>query len=405
MKLQQIGIVYRKELRDTLRDRRTLISMVVVPILLMPILIFGMATITIRLVEKARSEGSSVMLLGSEHAPELAVEIENHEGITVIPPAEDFVRRIEDKDLRVAVEFPPGFESRLETGTDSSGLEVKIYHYEGELRSTFALRTMQSILRNYRDRVVEKRLKDRHLSTEILQPFQTVASNVASPEKVGGQLTGGLIPYLIIMLCLTGAMYPAIDLTAGEKERGTIETILASPVSRGALATGKFLTVLTASVSTAVLSLLSLGVTLRLAPSFVEIGSQKGKQLFQFAMSFSGVVAVFAMIIPLAVMFSAALLAIALLAKSYKEAQSYISPLMILVMLPSLVSILPGIELSRLLVWIPVLNVSLVSKDILSGTFQWDRIALIFLSSSVYAAVALWVAARAFQRESVLFRT
>lgn len=405
MKLQQIGIVYRKELRDTLRDRRTLISMVVVPILLMPILIFGMVTITIRLVEKARSEGSSVMLLGSEHAPELAVEIENHEGITVIPPAEDFVRRIEDKDLRVAVEFPPGFESRLETGTDSSGLEVKIYHYEGELRSTFALRTMQSILRNYRDRVVEKRLKDRHLSTEILQPFQTVASNVASPEKVGGQLTGGLIPYLIIMLCLTGAMYPAIDLTAGEKERGTIETILASPVSRGALATGKFLTVLTASVSTAVLSLLSLGVTLRLAPSFVEIGSQKGKQLFQFAMSFSGVVAVFAMIIPLAVMFSAALLAIALLAKSYKEAQSYISPLMILVMLPSLVSILPGIELSRLLVWIPVLNVSLVSKDILSGTFQWDRIALIFLSSSVYAAVALWVAARAFQRESVLFRT
>lgn len=405
MKLQQIGIVYRKELRDTLRDRRTLISMVVVPILLMPILIFGMVTITIRLVEKARSEGSSVMLLGSEHAPELAVEIENHEGITVIPPAEDFVRRIEDKDLRVAVEFPPGFESRLETGTDSSGLEVKIYHYEGELRSTFALRTMKSILRNYRDRVVEKRLKDRHLSTEILQPFQTVASNVASPEKVGGQLTGGLIPYLIIMLCLTGAMYPAIDLTAGEKERGTIETILASPVSRGALATGKFLTVLTASVSTAVLSLLSLGVTLRLAPSFVEIGSQKGKQLFQFAMSFSGVVAVFAMIIPLAVMFSAALLAIALLAKSYKEAQSYISPLMILVMLPSLVSILPGIELSRLLVWIPVLNVSLVSKDILSGTFQWDRIALIFLSSSVYAAVALWVAARAFQRESVLFRT
>lgn len=405
MKLQQIGIVYRKELRDTLRDRRTLISMVVVPILLMPILIFGMVTITIRLVEKARSEGSSVMLLGSEHAPELAVEIENHEGITVIPPAEDFVRRIEDKDLRVAVEFPPGFESRLETGTDSSGLEVKIYHYEGELRSTFALRTMQSILRNYRDRVVEKRLKDRHLSTEILQPFQTVASNVASPEKVGGQLTGGLIPYLIIMLCLTGAMYPAIDLTAGEKERGTIETILASPVSRGALATGKFLTVLTASVSTAVLSLLSLGVTLRLAPSFVEIGSQKGKQLFQFAMSFSGVVAVFVMIIPLAVMFSAALLAIALLAKSYKEAQSYISPLMILVMLPSLVSILPGIELSRLLVWIPVLNVSLVSKDILSGTFQWDRIALIFLSSSVYAAVALWVAARAFQRESVLFRT
>ena len=409
MNLAQVLVVFRKEMRDTLRDRRTLLSMIGVPILLMPALIFGLAFLSIQLIQKARSEGSTVMLLGADHAPELAGVIEANESIRVVPEEDDYVARIEAKTLRAAVEIPERFESRLAAGDDpgSGGgdLEVRIYHYEGELHSTIALRTLQSILRGYRDGLVEERLAARHLSPDILQPFATEAQNVASPEKVSGNLLGGLIPYMIILLCLTGAMYPAIDLTAGEKERGTIETILASPVSRGALATGKFLTVLTASLSTAVLSILSLALTLRLAPSIAEAEGRGGPDLFQMSIDLRGALAVLVMVVPLAVMLSAALLAIALLAKSYKEAQSYISPLIFIVILPAVTSMLPGVELKGSLTWVPVLNFSLVSKEILSGTFQWAAIAQIFVSSSVYAAIALWVAARSFRREAVLFRT
>lgn len=406
MSLRHIAVVYRKEMLDTLRDRRTLISMIVVPLLLMPLLIFGMATLTVKLVQRAQREGATIMLLGAENAPTLAQTIREADGLQVVPPADDYAHRIEEKKLRAAVEFPPEFEQRLAAGAESSALVVKLYHYQGEMRSTFAVRSLQKILRDFRDQVVEQRLAARQLSPHILEPFQTEEQNVASPEKVSGAMLGGLIPYMIILLSLTGAMYPAIDLTAGEKERGTIETILASPVSRGALAAGKFFAVFTASVATALLSLFSLAATLLLMPSVREtrtLGS--GTPLFQFALSTKGIAAVLGMILPLAVMFSAALLAIALLAKSYKEAQSYISPLMIVVIIPAVVSILPGIELDAKLALIPILNVSLVSKEILTGTYHWNYIAIIFLSSCLYAAAALGIAAAAFKRESVLFRT
>ena len=405
MNLGQILIVYRKELRDTLRDRRTLVSMIVIPLILMPFLIIGMTTMSLKLIKKAQEEASTVMIFGEDQAPALAEKIRSTEGIEVVPPADDYVHRIEEKKLRAALEFPEGFQELLETGSAPDDLTVKIYHYEGEMRSSFAVRNLQKILRDYRDEVVEERLAKRDLSIEILKPFQTREQNVASPEKVGGNIMGGLLPYIIILLSLTGAMYPAIDLTAGEKERGTMETILASPVSRGSLATGKFLTVLTASVATALLAILSLATTLRLAPSFTDLGPRGDIPIFKMALNVQGVTAIIAMILPLAVLFSATLLAIALLAKSYKEAQSYISPLMIVVILPSVASMLPGIELDSRLVWIPILNVSLVCKEILTGTFHWNWILLIFLSSSIYAAVALFIAARAFQRESVLFRT
>jgi sodium transport system permease protein len=114
---------------------------------------------------------------------------------------------------------------------------------------------------------------------------------------------------------------------------------------------------------------------------------------------------VFLMIVPVAVLFSASLLAIALFAKSYKEAQSYLSPLAVLVILPAIVSILPGVELNTALSLIPVLNTSLISKEIVGGTYHWGYMALIFSSSCVYAAVALAVAIQLFQREDVLFRT
>jgi sodium transport system permease protein len=122
-------------------------------------------------------------------------------------------------------------------------------------------------------------------------------------------------------------------------------------------------------------------------------------------MTAKAVISVFTMVLPLAVLFSAALLAIALFAKSYKEAQSYISPLMIVVVLPAVAAVLPGVELNTALALVPVLNTSLISKEIMTGTYHWKYIALIFASSCAYAAGAIAIAVKLFQREDVLFRT
>jgi len=406
MKFSQVVIVYRKELLDTLRDRRTLISMIVVPLLLFPVLTIGFGALAAKLVQKARQEASAIMILGAEHAPTLAATIRKQDGFEVVPAAEDYVARINDKKLRVAVEFPPQFEESLEANPNPLDSRerptVKLYYYTGEMRSQFALRDLQRILRAYRDQLVEARLAGRGLSPDVLEPFESKEENVASPEKVGGNVLGGLLPYFIIILCLTGAMYPAIDLSAGEKERGTIETILASPVGRTELVLGKFLMVLTASLTTAALSLGSFAVTLSAAAEFTQRMSRAG---LPFVISAKGVAMVFLMVLPLAVLFSAALLALALLARSYKEAQSYLQPLMIVAILPAIAAMLPGVELNAKLALIPILNVSLVSKEILTGNYPWELIGLIFASTCVYAAAALFVAVRQFQRESVLFRT
>lgn len=396
-----IGIVYRKELLDALRDRRTLISMIVIPILLFPVITVGFGYIAAKLMRKARQEGSAIMLRGAEYAPTLAEKLRQTEGLNIIPPSEDYVQQINDKKVRAAVEFPPGFETQLEANTGEPPT-LKIFFYQGELRSRIAVQSIRQVINDYRDQLIEQRLTRAGLSPELLTPFQPEEENVASEEKVSGNILGALLPYFIIILCLNGAVYPAMDLTAGEKERGTIETILASPVGRAELVLGKFLLVFTASVITAVLALSSFAVTLTVSSGFLQ--RMTGRDL-HFAISVKSVAAVFIMILPLAVLFSAALMAISLLAKTYKEAQSYVQPMVVVVILPAIASMLPGVELNPKLALVPILNVSLVSKEIFTGNYPWGLIAMIFGSSCIYAAAALFVAVRQFHREEVLFRT
>ena len=403
MSWRNVGIVYRKELTDSLRDRRTVISMVVVPLLLMPMLTIGMGVLSVALVGQAMKEIPEVMILGGGDSPRLMAELRDLKDVRVVPAKADYAEEISNKEIRAAVEIPQGFDSKLAAGETAT---VKIYKYEGELKSGFGADRLQRFFRELRDRTVREHLKARQLPETLARPFEIVEENVVAPEKVGGALLGGIVPYFVILLCLTGAMYPAMDLTAGEKERGTIETILCSPVSRTHLVLGKFLMVLTASIATAVLSIGSMAVSfgaskrMLLAMTYGATGAA-----LQITITGKAIVSIFLVVLPLAVFFSAALLALSLFAKSFKEAQSYISPLMIVAVLPAVAALLPGVELTPALALVPVLNTSLVSKEIIGGTYHWNLIALIFLSSSVYAAVALGIAVKLFQREDVLFRT
>ncbi|MBZ5697379.1 MAG: ABC transporter permease [Acidobacteriia bacterium] len=403
MSLRNIGIVYRKELVDSLRDRRTLISMVAVPLLLMPLLTIGMGVLSAKLVGQAMEEVPEVMILGGEDSPKLRAELERMENVRIVPAKSDYAEEISSKQIRAAVEIPEGFDTKLASGAP---MTVKIYMYEGELKSGFGANRLQKFFRDLRDRAIRERLEARQLPESLVRPFDIEQQNVAPAEKVGGAVLGGLVPYFVILLCLTGAMYPAMDLTAGEKERGTIETILCSPVSRTHLVLGKFLMVLTASVATAVLSISSMAVSFGVGKKML-LGMANGAAdaALQITMTGKAVISVFFMVLPLAVLFSAALLAIALFAKSFKEAQSYISPLMIVVVLPAVAALLPGVELNTTLALVPVLNTSLVSKEIITGTYHWKYIALIFASSCIYAAAAIAIAVKLFQREDVLFRS
>jgi sodium transport system permease protein len=398
--LRNTGIVFRKELVETLRDRRTLFTSLILPILLFPVMIIGFAALGYFVVSGIQRETHTVMLLGEEHAPELARRIRTMDRVRTVPPAEDYAARIDAKTLRTAVEFPAGFEERLRSSPETQQ-EIKLYWYEGELRSRAAVNAVEKTIFEYRKELIKERLTERRLADDVAEPFTVETANVAPPERVTGSILGLLLPYFIIILCLTGAMYPAMDLTAGEKERGTMETILVSPVSRADIVAGKFLLVLLTSVTTTALSIASFALTVLAGANVV------GRLNLDIVLAVSGksIAAVFLMILPLAILFSAALMAIAIYARSYREAQSYLGPLYIVVILPAVFSMLPGIELSPRLALVPILNVSLVAREIFGGVYKWDLIALIFLSTSVIAAAALWFAARQFRREEVLFRS
>lgn len=189
-----------------------------------------------------------------------------------------------------------------------------------------------------------------------------------------------------------------------------METLLCSPVSRVDIVLGKFLMVLTGSLSAMGLSLLSMSV------SFFLLGSMFGGRAAAVAGAAAnnaplpmidplGIFGVLAMVLPVAVLFSAVIFTVALFAKSFKEAQSYVQPMVFVVIMPTIIGMLPGIDLNARLALVPILNLSLVCKEMLSGVWHWNYIAIIFGSTCVYAGVALALAVRMFNREDVIFRT
>lgn len=397
MSLRNITIVCRKELLDLLRDRRTIVSMIVVPMLVMPLLMVGMGMAGAKLVNKARREIPKVMVLGGEDSPQTLAALRGLKTIELVPPGADYVNLISDKKIRAAVEIPKGFDAAVKSGET---VTVQIYVYEGEIKSSFAAESIEEHFRQLRTATVSRRLAEHNVPEKLLKPFEIHRTNVASQKKVSGNLIGSIIPYLVILMCMMGAIYPAIDLTAGEKERGTMETLLCSPVSRSHLVLGKFLMVMTASLVTALLSLSSTGLSFLLLKHLLARGMP-----LPLTIDASSLAAVFVMILPMAAIFSAVNLAIGLFSRTSKEANSYLQPLLLVIILLAVGALMPGVELNIRLALIPVLNVGLVSKEIFSGTYHWNYIVLIFGSTCVYAALALAAAVSMFKRESVLFRT
>jgi sodium transport system permease protein len=397
-----IRIVYGKELRDSLRDRRTIISMIVVPVLVIPMLMFGVGALMFKTVTKARLEIPRVMVIGGENSPKVLSALHASKYLQIVPATADFTNQIVEKRVNAVVKLPPDFDTAVARGDKA---EVEIYEYQGEMKSGFAAGDLNTFFQNLRDATVRERLESRGVPVEVLKPFTIQRQNVVPPAKVTGSLLGGILPYLIIIMCLTGAMYPALDLTAGEKERGTMETILCCPVARTDLVLGKFLMVLTASVGTVVLSLLSMGTTFHIAKRAMAGSVPREALQNVVTVDFGGVAGVFLMLLPVAVMFSALLLMVGLFSKSFREAQSYCGPLILVAMLPTVVAMLPGMDLNASRAVVPLLNVSLICKEMMAGTWHWNYILLIFGSTCLYAAAALAVAIWMFHREEVLFRS
>ena len=192
MKLRDIGIVYRKEMKDTLRDRRALISMIAGPILLMPLLTIGMGGLAAEIVGRAMGEVPKVMILGGTDSPSVMAELRAQTDIKVVPASSaDYAQQIEDKRIRAAVEIPPNFDASLAAGTPST---VTVYEDKNDLKSSIAADRLQKFFRDLRDRTVRERLEAQRLPDSLIHPFdlRKISSQLATAVRLASFIQAAL---------------------------------------------------------------------------------------------------------------------------------------------------------------------------------------------------------------------
>jgi len=389
--------IFKKEFTDTIRDRRTLFVMVIFPLLLFPILITVVTKIQSSQMRKAEEKVLRVGLITRGNAAGIRDMI-SRSGLRLVEnipqdSAEALLRRDSlDAIIAVAADFDREVAA-LKPGT------VQVFFKTSD-DYAIAKRRLTEIVKAYEKKLLADRLARLNLDQNFVDAIWIEEHDIASMKEMVGKTVGGFIPYLFVIFCFMGSMYPAIDLAAGEKERGTIETLLTAPVSRFQILLGKFGVVVLTGLLSAAISIVGLYLAVRtlseLPPDMMEalLGILDAKSI----------ILVLSLLLPLTVFFAAFLLSLSFYAKSYKEAQSLISPLTIVVILPVAIGMIPGFELNSMTALIPVLNVSLATKEIIAGTIQPGLLAEVYLSLITLAAVSLYACTKWFEREETIFR-
>ena len=387
MNWKKILIVYRKELVDTLRDKRTVMMMIMVPILLYPILFMTMGQLMTVGTRNLESQKSTIAL-GDSLPPVLVDSINASEQFEILE-VDDPLEQLKTENLH-------GY---LEQEWSGDTLSYIVYFDAAIDKSRLCEDRLTAVLHEYRRLEQERLLIRRAVDVSVLDPFRIERDNVAPPSRMGGMLLGSIIPMLLIITMVLGAMYPAIDLTAGEKERGTLETILTIPVQRIELLLGKFFTVTTTALTTGLLNLASM--MLVYTSGMVQMGELN--EHLEFGITAGGLGWLVVSLIPFALFVSAAILSVCLFARSFKEAQNYVTPVHLLVMFPSFIAFMPGIELNRTLAMIPVANLSLLFREIFLGNYPLELISLAFITNTFVAMLFIGIVVKLFHAENILF--
>ncbi|WP_417849768.1 ABC transporter permease subunit/CPBP intramembrane protease [Thalassoglobus sp.] len=486
MNWTNIKLIFLREVRDQLRDRRTLFMVAVLPLLLYPALGIGMVQMTVTFTEQTRN----VVIIGADEIPppDLVKDhrivsdffnySEDADKLRVITDApdslstanldektrnafRDFMKRIEieratlleladvqdeiyslveskerQKELtereialrkkvtswfskspaQVLVIFPKGFREHYESGNKKlaagdfdlePGPRTIILHNSADEKSEIAYQRVKQALREWEAALLAQRLDSASLPASLPDPVQSTLVDLVEADEIAANVWSKIFPALLVIMSVTGAFYPAIDLGAGEKERGTMETLLISPATRTEIVLGKFLTVMLFSISTALLNLASMGFTGQ--HMLTAIGSTNASAIgdlsFPPMLSLMWVVL---LAVPLSALFSAMSLSLAMFAKSSKEGQYYLTPLLMVTMGLTMFCLNPSIELTPYYSVLPVVGPALLLKALLLGgatsSVVWMYAVPVLVTSFAYSALALWWAIEQFQSEGILFR-
>jgi sodium transport system permease protein len=482
MNWRTVRLIFLREVRDQLRDRRTLFMIAVLPLLLYPGLGVGMMQMTVLFSEQPRT----VVVLGakelpppqlldggrfvsnwfdepskserlrvvtedslnqsrSDHYQELADLLAAARGVREahreyehlanerqqalasgdLNEARRLAAHLEaagrrrsqlfsGSGIQVLILVPPGMREKLaeanglirERSVSAGDIEIPkpvvLYNVADE-KSLVAYTRVRQVLDAWETQLLKDRLRMANLPEGLPSQVAPQTVDLARAEERSRSVWSKLFPALLVLMTVTGAFYPAVDLAAGEKERGTMETLLICPASRSEIVFGKFLTVMLFSVCTALLNLLGMGLTGKYMASFT-LGGALSKAGSLAPPPLAALAWVMVLLVPLAALFSALCLALATFARSSKEGQYYLTPILLVTVGLTVFCLSPAVEITPLYSVLPVLGVSLLLKELLAGNGAYAYLIPVLVANLGYAALALWWAVEQFSREEVLFR-
>lgn len=399
-----------KELRETLSDRRTIITLVLMPLFMYPVLSIGMRQyfLTSLAIEAQRE-----YRLGFRTEQEAAwfwqyLNLETPRVVDPNAPARDakagplvqsfLVGHLEDSvragDITVGVKLND-FSNVEARQQNEVAVDCELLVAETSVVGREAVEFLERKIAQANARYLSRMLR----RLNVLQRSNPLAARrevLAADDYTGPASLATVIPLVLLLMTITGAVYPAIDLTAGERERGTLEILIAAPVPRVSLLLAKYIAVLTVATLTATINLTAMTITLSASGLWSAILGRGG-------LSLALVAQVFGLLLLFAAFFSAVLLCVTSFARSFKEAQAYLVPLMLISLAPGMLSLLPSVSLKGLLTVTPLINITLLGRDLLTGSPDPLAAAIVVGSTLLYAMAAITLAAKIFGAEAVLY--
>ncbi len=397
--MNKVMTLIRKEVLDILRDKKTLIIMVAVPILLYPAMIIGMVLI-MNMVTSSQQETIHTAAYSAEYEEYAAALQELYD-----ENEEDFDLKLELMPLDEADKEAKedSYDAWLSFSEDEKGLNIIVEYTSTNQDSGYTEGILEDLARLYKDKVLEEKLGDYGLTEEFLTPVTYEAKDSVSESESMGMNLGGSIGMMLIVTIMLGAFYPAMDVTTGEKERGTLETLLTLPVTNFQMIMSKYIAVALFACATAVLSLASLGASVLFLVNSVadEVSGEFAGIDLSMMLGWMPVL-LLAMIVT-ALFITAFCMCFCVFAKSFKEANNYITPVMFFVMFASMVGMLPSAELNYKTSLIPIVNVSLLIKQVMAQQMNLALAGIAIGTDFCYSVLIVWILSKIYDSENVLF--
>ena len=390
--------IFKKELTDVLRDRRTLFFMIVIPVIVMPLIFIGSIKFQEYQSKKSDEKVLNIGLINKTSDSQIRDYLLDQKGVYLVEniDLDSLELGIKNDSLQGGLYIHKNFINDI----SANGMgEVEVYYKSSDLMSK-AKNRIYNALDIYKNEVVSERLSEFNVDKGLLEPLDIINKDMSTKKETIGKAVGGLIPYMLVIFIFLGAMYPAIDLGAGEKERGSLETLLSSPATKFEITVGKLMVVSLAGMVSGLISVVGISAPIYLLGN---IPDQIKSTVLEIISPFI-IVSVIILMIPIAIFFASMLLSISFYARSFKEAQSLMGPLNIVIIVPLMLTLGPGIEIDHITALIPLINVGLLTKEILAGSAQPIYFIETLSSLLFFAAIGIRFSVYWFNKENTIFR-